>query len=97
MKSSDVKTIQVCVEQDINDGSCVDAVNTCYGLVHVNRFSKFLQTCDLIYARVNAKLIQLKSALQRIKEIDDPLFTKHEVHFLELALKKTGIEQETLH
>lgn len=97
MKSTDVKTIQICVEQDINDGSCVDAVNTCYVLIHINRFLKFLQTCDLIYARVNAKLIQLKSALKRIKEIDDLLFTKHEVYLLELAFKKTGIEQETSH
>ena len=36
-------------------------------LTHVNSFSKFLHSRNLVYANVNAKLIQLKSTLKYIK------------------------------
>ena len=57
-------------------------------LTLVNRFSKFLQTCNLICTNVNAKLFQFKSALKCIEVNDGPLFMKHAVSFLELAFKK---------
>ena len=48
-------------------------------LTHINRFSKFLQTRNLIYANVNEKLFQLKAALQRVEENDGPLFKENMV------------------
>ena len=59
----------------------------------VNRFLKFLQTCNLIYVNVNAKLIQLKSALKCTEENNGPLFTMHTVSFLELAFKKMDLSR----
>lgn len=47
-------------------------------LTHINRFSKFLQIRNLIYANVNEKLLQLKKAMQRTEENDGPLFKAHE-------------------
>ena len=49
-------------------------------LTQLKRFSKFLQTCSLIYTNVNAKLIQLKSASKHIEENNGPLFTKHSIY-----------------
>ena len=62
-------------------------------LTHINRFSKLLQTHNLINANVKAKLIQLKSALKCIEENDGPSFTKQTVSFLELAFEKTELSR----
>ena len=65
-------------------------------LTHVNRFLKFLQTLNLIYANVNAELIQLKSTLKRTEENNGPLFTKHAVSFLELAIEEMELSRRLL-
>ena len=57
-------------------------------LTHFNRFSKFLQICNLIYVNVNKKLLQLKRAMQHTEENNNPLFKVHTLPFLQLAQEK---------
>ena len=64
-------------------------------LTQLNRFSKFLQTCSLIYTNVNAKLIHLKSESKHTEENNGPLFTKHSIYSW-VRIWKNGVKQKTL-
>jgi hypothetical protein len=64
-------------------------------LTHVNRFSKFLQTRNLIYSNVNYKLEQLKSALLTIEEDDGPKFKNHATDFLNISISGLGLARRS--
>ena len=59
-------------------------------LAHVNRFSRFLQTRNLIYSNVNRKLQQLKDSLLVIEQ-DGPLFLAHTEEFLAISRDRLGL------
>ena len=60
-------------------------------LAHVNRFSRFLQTRNLIYSNVNRKLQQLKDSLLVIEQDDGPLFLAHAEEFLAISRDRLGL------
>ena len=45
-------------------------------LKHINRFSKYLQTENLIFATVTQKFIQIKEAIFSMKENERPRFNE---------------------
>ena len=54
---------------------------------HVNRFSRYLQTRDLIYSNVARKFSQFIESLAKLPNADDALFTEFALLFLQLSKK----------
>ena len=57
-------------------------------LVHVNRFSRYLQTHNLIFATLVRKFGKLVESTQYLAENDGPSFSEHAVQFLTVATER---------
>ena len=57
-------------------------------LVHVNRFSRYLQTHNLIFATLVHKFSKLVESTQYLAENDGPSFSEHPVQFLTVAKER---------
>ena len=54
-------------------------------LTHVNRFSKYLQTRNLVFTTVAHKFVQLKESLHRLSVADGPSFQEHAIPYLKIS------------
>ena len=57
-------------------------------LVHVNRFSWYLQTHNLIFATLAWKFSKLIESLQNLAENDGPSFSEHAIQFLSISKER---------
>ena len=57
-------------------------------LVHVNWFSWYLQTRNLIFAMLACKFGKLVESMQHLAESNGPSFSEHAVQFLTVAKEK---------
>ena len=64
-------------------------------LAHVNRFSRYLQTRDLIYSTVTREFSQLIESLTKLSNADVALFTEFALPFLQLSKKDDVISSVT--
>ena len=60
-------------------------------LNHVNRFSRYLQTRNLIFGTVTRKVSQLKDALLELSITDGPSFQEHAVQFLSISRERMAL------
>ena len=60
-------------------------------LVHVNRFSWYLQTRNLIFAMLARKFGKLVESMQHLAENDGPSFSEHAVQFLTVAKERMAL------
>ena len=60
-------------------------------LVHVNRFSWYLQTCNLIFATLARKFSKLVESMQHLAENNGPSFSEHAVQFLTVAKERMAL------
>ena len=60
-------------------------------LSHVNRFSRYLQTRNLIFGTVTRKFTQLKDALHHLSIVDGPSSQEHALPFLEISRERMGL------
>ena len=60
-------------------------------LVHVNRFSWYLQTSNLIFATLARKFGKLVESMQHLAENDGPSFSEHAVQFLAVAKERMAL------
>ena len=60
-------------------------------LVHVNRFSRYLQTRNLIFATLARKFGKLVESMQHLAENDGPSFSEHAVQFLTVAKERMAL------
>ena len=54
-------------------------------LHHVNHFSMFLQTKNVVYSGLSPKFLQLCTKIENLTTEDGPLFSKHSEEFLNLS------------
>ena len=64
-------------------------------LAHANRFSRYLQTRDLIYSTVTREFSQLIESLTKLSNDDVALFTEFALPFLQLSKKDDVISSVT--
>ena len=64
-------------------------------LAHANRFSRYLQTRDLIYSTVTREFSQLIESLTKLSNADVALFTEFALPFLQLSKKDDVISSVT--
>ena len=60
-------------------------------LNHVNRFSRYLQTRNLIFGTVTRKFSQLKDALFELSIADGPSFQEHAIQFLSISRERMAL------
>ena len=60
-------------------------------LVHVNRFSWYLQTSYLIFATLARKFGKLVESMQHLAENDGPSFSEHAVQFLTVTKERMAL------
>ena len=53
--------------------------------MHVNRFSKYLQNKNLIFATIDRKFIQMREAILAMKDIGGPSFKDNVMQFLRMS------------
>ena len=54
-------------------------------LMHINRFSKYLQNKNLIFATIGHKFVQLREAVLAMKDIEGPSFKENAIQFLRMS------------
>ena len=64
-------------------------------LAHVNRFSRYLQTRNLIYSSVTREFSQLIESLTKLSNADVALFTEFALPFLQLSKKDDVLSSVT--
>ena len=60
-------------------------------LVHVNQFSQYLQTRNMIFAMLMPKFGRLVESMQHLAENDGPSFSEHAVQFLTVAKERMAL------
>ena len=60
-------------------------------LVHVNRFSWYLQTRNLIFAMLVRKFSKLVESMQHLAENNGPSFSEHAVQFLTVSKERMAL------
>ena len=60
-------------------------------LVHVNRFSWYLQTRNLIFATLVRKFSKLVESMQHLAENNGPSFSEHAVQFLTVSKERMAL------
>ena len=60
-------------------------------LTHVNRFSKYLQTRNLVFTTVARKFVQLKESLHRLSVADGPSFQEHAIPYLKISQDRLAL------
>ena len=54
-------------------------------LMHINKFSKYLQKKNLIFATIRHKFVQLREAVLAMKDMEGPSFKENAMQFLRMS------------
>ena len=64
-------------------------------LVHVNRFSRFLQSHSLVYSTIPRKLSQLTSNLKKLRNEEGYYMKQHGRSFMQISKERLELSQQT--
>ena len=64
-------------------------------LVHVNSFSRFLQSCSLVYSTIPRKLSQLTSNLKKLRNEEGYYMKQHGRSFMQISKERLELSQQT--
>ena len=64
-------------------------------LVHVNRFSRFLQSRSLVYTTIPRKLSQLTSNLEKLRNEEGYYMKQHGRSFLQISKERSELSRQT--